>query len=337
MRRPLLLFVCVLLFALPLEVSAQDGPIIVTPIFVTPGGPAVATPDPALIQPTVMVELSPVLTSTPVPAIINDALPVLISARSDLELLASSQLNAERPLGWTGSLDIGDPQLGLLIRLDLELLAGQTIGLDARPIGWFGAVGGTPYTIARDIRHDLEVLADTLVSPGVRPPGWAGSDPLLRCGRATQSLVRLIERGGYLIQADPNSPNFCAQAELEASVYVETSLLAPTQPPPPPVAGVITAGPTALTGTVRANLRGVAVFRDRNARQRIGVLPRGLAFAAIARSTAPFSNMMLVRGEGFEVFIDYTFTTLGLAEFESLPDVASVTSLLPECAAEWCD
>src|SRR5690606_5924457 len=124
------------------------------------------------------------------------------------------------------------------IRLDLELLAGQTVGLDSRPIGWFGAVGGTPFTVARDIRHDLEVLADLLVSPGVRPPGWAGSDPLMRCARAIQSLVRLIERGGYLIQADPNSPSFCAQAELEASGYVETNLLASAPvPPPPAVAG----------------------------------------------------------------------------------------------------
>jgi hypothetical protein len=326
-----MLFVCVLLFALPFAVSAQDGPIIVTPIIVTPGGPAVVTPDPALAT------ALPVPTSTPVPAIINDALPVLISARSDLELLASSQMNAERPLGWTGSLDISDPQLAVQIRLDLELLAGQTVGLDTRPIGWFGAVGGTPYTVARDIRHDLEVLADSLVSPGVRPPGWAGSDPLLRCGRATQTLVRLIERSGYLIQADPNSPNFCAQAELEASGYVEANLLVPTQPPPPPVAGSVVSNPTGLTGTVRANLRGVAVFRDRNARQRIGVLPRGISFAAIARSTAPFSNMMLVRGEGFEVFVDYTFTTLGLAEFESLPDVATVSSLVPQCTADWCD
>ena len=338
MRRPLLLLVCVLLFALPLAALAQDGPIIVTPIFVTPGGSALVTPDPALPQPTaVIVTAVPPATSTPLPAVINDALPVLISARSDLELLASSQMNAERPLGWTGSLDIGDPQLGLLIRLDLELLAGQTVGLDARPIGWFGAVGGTPYTIARDIRHDLELLADTLVSPGVRPPGWSGSDPLLRCGRATQSLVRLIERGGYLTQADPNSPNFCAQAELEASGYVEANLLAELPAPPPPVAGVVSGALTGLTGTTRANLRGVAVFRDRNARQRIGVLPRGVAFAAVARSTAPFSNMMLVRGEGFEVFIDYTFTTFGLAEFESLPDVAGVTDVLPQCTAEWCD
>lgn len=315
-----LLIVCALLFALPVAAAAQDGPIIVTPIIVTP-------------VPVVPVEQP---TSTPVPAIVNEALPVLISARSDLELLATSQLGAERPLGWTGSLDIADPQLAVNIRLDVELLAGQTVGLDVRPIGWFGAIGGTPYTVARDIRHDLEALADVLVSPGVRPPGWAGSDPLMRCSRATQSLVRLIERGGYFMQADPNSPGFCAQAELEASGYVEASLLAAPPSPPPPVVGASVSSPTGLTGEVRANLRGVAVFRDRNARQRVGVLPRDLPFAVVARSMTPFSNMMLVRGEGFEVFVDYTFTTFSLSDFEALPDVNTVPSA-PQCVAAWCD
>lgn len=330
MRRPLLYCALLLLFALPAAAFAQT--IIVTPIIVTPGQtvPVAVTP--------IIVTAPPMPTSTPVPAVISDALPVLISARSDLELLATALLNAERPLGWTGSLDIADPQLGVQIRLDLELLAGQTVGRDTRPIGWFGAVGGTPYTIARDIRHDLELLADTLVSPGVRPPGWAGSDPLMRCNRATQTLVRFIERSGYVMQADPNSPGFCAQAEIEASGYVESTLLvqAPVPPPPVPAAGNIAASPTGLSGEVRANLRGVAVFRDRNARQRIGVLPRGVPFAAVARSTTQFSNMMLVRGDGFEVFIDYTFTSLSLNDFETLPDVATVSSI-PQCTAAWCD
>src|SRR5689334_24388084 len=95
-------------------------------------------------------------------------LPILISARSDLQLLAINTLGNNLPAGWNDSLDINDPQLPLLIRLDLELLAGALLGADKRPPGWFGTVLSTPYAIARDIRHDLELLADT-VSPGPRP------------------------------------------------------------------------------------------------------------------------------------------------------------------------
>ncbi|MFO7322542.1 MAG: hypothetical protein DIU68_012480 [Chloroflexota bacterium] len=307
---------------LPLAVTAQSGQIIVTPVVVFET-PAFPTPEAQQLAPT------------EAPALVNDALPVLISVRSDLELLATSELGAARPPGWSGSLDISDPQLGVLARLDLELLAGQLLGPDVRPAGWFGAVGGTPFTVARDIRHDLELLADALIEPGVRPPGWAGSDPLMRCSRATQSLVRWLERNGYLLQADPSSPAFCEQAEIDASRFVETTLIS-TPIVPTPDAVEAASAMAGVGGTVRENLRGVAVFADRNARLRLGVLPRGVPFAAVARSMAPFSNMMLVRGEGFEVFIDYTFTSVTRADFEALPDVNTTFPQIT-CQAAWCD
>lgn len=320
MRHSSVRIVLLILIALsPAAALAQDGQIIVTPVVIF------QTPE----------VVAPEAPPAEAPAVVNDALPVLISARSDLELLATSELGASRPTGWSGSLDITDSQLGVLARLDLELLAGQLLGPDARPDDWFGAVGGTPFTVARDIRHDLELLADALVEPGVRPPGWAGSDPLMRCSRSTQSLVRWLERNGYLLQADPASPAFCRQAELDASRYVETALLAtPVAPMPEPAAAAPAIEGT--PGSVRDSLRGVAVFADRNAHQRLGVLPRGVSFAAVARSVAPFSNMMLVRGEGFEVFVDYTFTTLGRAAFEALPDVNSTITQIT-CSSDWCD
>jgi hypothetical protein len=46
--------------------------------------------------------------------------------------------------------------------------------------------------------------------------------------------------------------------------------------------------------------------------------------------------MTLVRGDGFEVFVDYTATSLTPQDFESLPDVNTV-QVLASCTAEWCE
>lgn len=119
---------------------------------------------------------------SPIPA---DALEILVRARSDLELLATNQLGRERPIGWSASLDVTDPQLAVYIRLDLELLAATLVGIETRPRGWFGAIPGTAFSIARDIRHDLELLADTIIATNQRPNNWAGDDPLLRCDLLT--------------------------------------------------------------------------------------------------------------------------------------------------------
>jgi len=129
------------------------------------------------------------------PAFNEDTLGVLIRSRTDLEILADQQLGiSARPEGWSGSLDINNPQLPILIRLDLDLLMANTLGLDNIPVGWFGAQTSTATAIARDIRHDLELLADSLVGPNIRPPGWNGDDPLMRCDRSTQNLVTLLVR-----------------------------------------------------------------------------------------------------------------------------------------------
>ncbi|NWF68037.1 MAG: hypothetical protein HXY40_03035 [Chloroflexi bacterium] len=265
---------------------------------------------------------------------LGEALPVLINARLDLETLANAQLNGQRPPGWNGSQDFNDPQIPLLIRLDLELLVGNLLGADQRPAGWFGPVASSLYAIARDIRHDLELLADAVVQPGVRPAGWVGDDPLMRCTRATQALVSLLERsfrgsGGFTIQADPNSPDFCAQVELEASRFTEVNLLGGSS------SGGLNAPSAQASGTITPLGSFTVAFLDRDARQRVGVIPRDTPLTVVARSYTQYSAMILVQAAGFQVFVDYTSTTLTPEQFETLPNIDGVT-FEPFCDADWC-
>jgi hypothetical protein len=248
-----------------------------------------------------------------------------VSARSDLELLATSQLGGDRPVGWSGSLDINDPQLALLIRLDLELLLAQLLGTNTRPDAWFGAVPSTPFAVARDIRHDIELLADIVIAPSVRPPDWSGDAPLMRCDRATQNLVALLQREGrFTLMTDPNLPDYCRRAAVEVSQFVETSLLNDG------------AGSAAVPDGYSPNNSLTPVFLDRGASRRAGIMPMTEVFTPLARSYVQFSNMALVRGAGFEVFVDYTSTTMPREVFEALPDVSALVST-PACSADWCD
>ncbi len=274
---------------------------------------------------------SPV-TVSPSPSL-ADALPILISARSDLELLATSKLGTSRPTGWSGSMDINDPHLAILIRLDLELLAGESYSVDSRPEGWFGAVPSTNFAIARDIRHDLELLADALVQPGVRPPGWTGADPLMRCNRATQTLVNVLSKSGYALRADPNSAAFCQQAEIETSQYIErTSLNTGIAAP-----GSISAGNDSpvVVGVIEASTLHTIAFLDRKASKRAGLIPQHTSMKPVARSYAAFSTMMVVQGDNFQVYVDYTATSMSQASFAALPNVDTLPITL-QCGASWC-
>lgn len=322
------------LTVLPFAAQAQD---VIVPVVVTPTGTAIVpggviVPQIATVTPGGEVLVPEVATVTPsAPIVVNEGLPVLVSARSDLELLANAGMGSGRPEGWSGSLDVTDPQLALLVRLDLELLAGATLGETVRPPDWFGAVNGTPYTIARDIRHDLELLADVLVQPGVRPPGWAGSDPLLRCNRATQAVVMLLEKNGITLTSDPTLPEFCHNIEIEGTRYLEGDLLQ---------LGSST-GPTANADLpfpgreFNLIVTGAAVFYDRNARERAGTLPSSVSFTPLSRSTTQFSNMMIIEGDNFRVFVDYSYTNVTLAQFEALPSIDAVGSDV-YCEADWC-
>lgn len=256
---------------------------------------------------------------------------LLLNARVDLELLAGALLGDDiRPEGWSGPVEAEGMQLALLTRLDLELLAGNVLRGGALP-GWFGTVSSTSYAVARDIRHDLELLADEFG----RPAGWQGSEPLLRCDRSTQALVSFLERGGvFVLQADRTAPDFCQQAMLEVSRFVEINYLAD------PDDGLLILPPVASAGgggggqALIASRFAVAFF-DRGAARRAGIIPDETRFEPVARSAAQFSNMMLIRGEGFQVFVDYQFTTVTRDEFEALPDVATL-EFEASCTANWC-
>lgn len=267
-----------------------------------------------------------------------NSLQLLIQARSDLELLANDRLGAVRPPLWSGSQDIYNPELARLLRLDLELLAGTLLAPEQRPPGWFGPVRGTSLVFARDIRHDLELLADTVIQPNVRPGGWVGGDPLLRCDRAVQSLVSLLERSGFILPLNASTPDFCAQAELQAAQFAEANP-AVTFPSAAPAqtsgAAAASGAPVAPPGSARITGELALGFLNRYATEHIGLIPVGTIFTPVARSFTEFSRMMLIRGEGFELFIDHRDSTVTDAEFAGLPDVNGV-SVNTLCEVEWC-
>lgn len=260
----------------------------------------------------------------------TEALPILINDRADLELLATTAIgSAERPIGWSGSIDVTDPQLPLWIRLDLETLAGSIMGPDKRPPGWFGVVPSIPIAVARDIRHDLELLADVVMGAStIRPAGWKGDDPMYRCSRATQALFAVLQKDRVTFKIDFTQPDYCNVAEITASRYVERQIIQP-----PPV--IPTAGPAdQMRYPYRVDNPFVVAFMDRKARHKIGVLPVGTGFQPVSRSYVEFSNMMLVQGDGFQVFIDYTTTQITTAQFLGLPDVGGDANTA--CQADWC-
>jgi hypothetical protein len=337
-RRLICSFALFLLLA-ALPAAAQDTP--------------ATTPDPSSTQPQVVPTTEagapPAATTEPPadaqpPPFDANALELIINARNDLELLAGAHMGSNRPVGWSGSLDIKDPQLPLLLRLDLELLAGTLLAPDKRPTGWFGPVAGSPYSVVRDVRHDLELLADTLDKPNVRPPGWVGGDPLMRCDRSLQTLVNVLERGGiFSLNVDVNAPDFCKLAENQATQFADSNIVANPAAAAAPVNGASQPGATAGqgggaaagTGSAQINSNFAVAFLDRYGTKQVGAVPVNTVVTVVARSFAPFSHMTLVRGDGFEVFIDYKSTNLTDAQFNSLPDVDGVT-VNPACNASWC-
>ncbi|MEZ4667602.1 MAG: hypothetical protein R3E39_06750 [Anaerolineae bacterium] len=323
MRR-LILGLIILGLVIPTFLAAQDVPA-TTP---DPFAPPDETGD--------LPELLPIPTEAPVvnPAspFESEALQLLIDARNDLEILANQNMGIDRPVGWSGSQDGMNPQLPILIRLDLELLAGTLMGVDQRPTGWFGAVPSTAYAIARDIRHDIELLADQVNPAGIRPPGWIGGDPVIRCERGVQTLVFVLERtAGFTLTVDPFSRDYCSLAELQATAYAENKILPNKQ-----AASISSPQGTSATNTgVRVSSEFAVAFLDRHARQPTGTIPLGEPLTPVARSYTQFSRMMLVRGNGFEVFIDYGASSIDENSFAALPDVNNV-SYTAGCAASWC-
>lgn len=270
---------------------------------------------------------------TPLATFSAQVLALLIDARADLEVLAAETVGIVRPAGWNGSLDTNNPQLPILIRLDLELLAGTKLGAETRPEGWFGAVPSTSLAIARDIRHDLEVLADELLGKGVRPSNWAGvNDRLILCDRATQALVNMMTRNNFVVlQTSPSDPQYCKKAAQELATFIEVYLL--TRPPEESLFTAVTKA--SLPGAITIRTTFAVAFLDRGARVRLGVIPIDTPVTPIARSYVRFSNMMLVQGEEFLVYVDYNDTNLDRELFLSLPNADDITT--PTfCTARWC-
>lgn len=252
---------------------------------------------------------------------------LLVQARLDLELIAD-EISRNRPEGWSGSLDIENPQLPLLIRLDLEVLAAGVYGIENRPIGWFGPVSSTQDAISRDIRHDLELLANNVLGSG-RPVDWAGGEPIHRCDRSTQALASLLEENGlYTLTADTNSPEYCTQVSQEVSRFTEVNLLNTNVRIDEDGVGI----PADVT--IESTL-GVAFF-SRAANRRAGLMPVGTGITPIGRSYQGFSNMTLIRGAGFLVFVEWQNTSLTQAEWRALPDEAGF-EYETECTASWCE
>jgi hypothetical protein len=272
-----------------------------------------------------------------------EALPILISARADLDLLALTSLpSGILPNGWRGLTDTSNPEYPLLLRLDLELLAGSLLGAEARPEGWFGVVATKPLSIARDIRHDLELLADLVLgTPTVRPAGWTGDNPLMRCSRAAQALVALLQRqGGFTLSVDFTQPDACQQVEIQAAVFVETTVIQPNAvldaAPAAPMQPIASGAASTFPGTHTAVGPFVIGFFDRGGRTRGGVIPDETPLTPLRRSFAPGSNMMLVEGEGFQLYVDYTFTSVSDEEFEFLPEIDD-SLVTTSCDARWCE
>ncbi len=341
MKRRIVLLVCSCLLALSTSVIHAQDPIptlpppdqlqpVVTPEVLAPEDAGGAEPAPTEAAP-------PLDPSSQLGVEQSEALPIVVAVLNDINLLATAALGGDlRPVGWTGSRDVTNPQLPILLRLDLELLAGAVVGADNRPVGWFGVVASVPVSVARDLRHDLELLADIVIgAQGVRPAGWQGDDPLYRCSRATQALFAVFERDGLTIQIDFTQPDYCAIAENAATRYVERTIVQP--PAAVSLAAAAAAGGVDLNARYPSRVEGpfVSAFADRRARRKVGILPIGTGYEAVSRSYVEFSNMMLVRGEGFYVFVDYTTTTLTYEQFLGLPNLGDGEPVTT-CTAEWC-
>lgn len=309
MRRLMMLSLVLIIGLLPLAVAAQE--------------PVTTSEPPSAAAPAQQPTEAPPAAPTEPPA--NDPIQIMVNARGDLELLANATMNGQRPEGWNGNLDVNNSQFPILVRLDLETLTGTLLGADTRPPGWFGPVPSTAFAIARDVRHDLELLADTVSGLNVRPPGWVGADPIMRCGRAVQNLVSLLEQGGlFTLNVDPGTVDYCDQAERQASVFAEANLYPKTG-----------AAGNAAPGAAKINSKFAVAFLDKSATKRAGIMPDGTAITPVARSAAQFSHMMLVSGVGFEVYVDYQFTTVSEDQFNKLPDAATLKDT-PSCTADWC-
>jgi hypothetical protein len=265
------------------------------------------------------------------------------------------------PAGWTDGFDMPS------IRHDVDVLRDVTaqVGEPIADADWFGEIFGADWVVARGIRHDLEVLADAKLTYNTRPDGWTYtadspvSSALMRCPRTTQNLARLLAKdAGFSPTTEVIEADFCQVVAQETDHYVESTApqaqaqiqlqtvqpeIAPAASGQSPIIAPANAPAAAPVATTIGGLGGQATapiaYLDRGARQRIGVIPRGTPFTAMARSSAPDSRMMYAGGEGFQVWIAWPFTTVTEQEYLTLPLADDVMDQLPQlvCFAAFCE
>lgn len=262
--------------------------------------------------------------------------------RADLNRLYTIVVGSEEfPTEWSGDTTPAG------IRQDLEYMRRVTSNIlrEITDADWFGAVFGSDWVVARANRHDLEILAYFKTPSDDQPEGWTYTGPdLVRCPRAVQNLVALIEfGGGFTYEPTAISPDYCQFISRQATSFVESGVGGPgigggTIPTgDQPTDGGITMGPVeTAVGGVSALATSPNAYLDRRARVQIGVIPRNTPLTALARSGGENSRMMYVVGEGFQVWAAWPWTTMTETQYLSLPLVDNI--LLPPllCYAYWC-
>lgn len=160
------------------------------------------------------------------------------------------------------------------------------------------------------------------VSGGAAAQGNPTPDPNAACGRTLANFVRLlVVSHKFQPQANPAAPDYCANLEKEANTFTEATLL----------------GKLSTLAEVGGESRDAFAFMDFAARKFVGVMPKGTPFTAVARNALPGSKMMLVKGEGFTVYVDYTFTDITEDSFSTLPDYRDYDKpFAPFCKLDWC-
>lgn len=142
----------------------------------------------------------------------------ILQARNDLELTANEALGeGVRPDSWTFNFDLTTNTFVADLWYDNEILAENVFGAGERPERWFGATTFDPFLLSRNIRHDLELVADAVFGAAdQRPVGWNGAQPIYRCTRTIQNIIRYVEA---LYDVRPltaqDEPNYCDQLRFE--------------------------------------------------------------------------------------------------------------------------
>lgn len=274
-------------------------------------------------------------------ALVEGDIPLLLSnLRGDLERLADELLGLDaRPQGWRRTLTTETNQMATDLLNDLELLATDRFGPNNRPPNWIGSLGRSPGLYVRNLRHDLELLADlTLV----------GREDHLINGRP---------EGWSGTQGFGDELTFCPAAvqglTLLMQQYYGYTIPQITAETTEQYCRTLAASVNAyaetdperatfeqLVGLVGASGRPLAESDYAFAYLDVAALQ----YMGIMPRGVPFeawyrnygeSKMMYVVGENFALYVSQEWTTLPEEIFYRLPTLHGV---IPEtyCFAEWC-